>query len=488
MITINFPENPARRVYNVFDWGFFMPSSENVPFETSLDTGTLFSETRGIYGENDVVHNKVEGNVTYNPASLCIKSSADVQFPQREYAIGPSGQTMNFNNGMAQDGSYATSDAGIGLRACSATWIGSNGNVRVRTVVYYLSKPMELATNMYDWEITSVSEDGTVSYIRRFTGAHVTTVNWAFADFATLVNYVPSGAFTNWRAGSVYRIVMDCDLSSQPILAISQIRSMLSVFAVEALSHRSSLRDRQLHYGDLATQAVEKMDRIQTNMISFLADLRDPSSLVLKLRNLRNLKTYANALLTVKYGILPTVSDLKEIVNAFQATKPYLDKNGFETYSASHVVEDQFADYISGDLRQQIKIAIKNEDRGLLALSEGLNSIGLMPNFSNIWDLVPYSFALDWFVGVGDLLERVDTDMRLSTLDIRYCTMSRKLTMQMDLSKMPNSPFTGTIQWVQYHRWVSDQCPVPPLSLQATNTVSRHWLEAGALIIQRAKH
>jgi len=223
------------------------------------------------------------------------------------------------------------------------------------------------------------------------------------------------------------------------------------------------------------------------NMIAFLRDLRKPQELIPKLRKLKKLRTTAGNYLSYKYGILPTIDDLKSIVAAVLKLKPYLDKNGFKTYGAGFT-DSYTSSSITTKLEQHIKIAISDEDSAFDAIASKLDSMGFLPTLENVWDLIPYSFVLDWFVDVGDFLHRVDSRLRLVRLNIRYATMSRKETTSYKLIAGPNLPFAGPIDLVRYQRWVTDHCPVPPLSVSTPFSVSDHWLEAGALILSRSKH
>lgn len=243
---------------------------------------------------------------------------------------------------------------------------------------------------------------------------------------------------------------------------------------------------KEMHYGDLAMKASAKVNANQVNMIAFIADLRRPKEMLLKLRNLRKLKTLADNYLTINYGWLPTISDLQEIWEAMNRAKPYFDRHGFEIYTSGHrdVVLDGVRTF---KLEQYLKIAIDDVDEGVKGLIGAVDSIGFLPTLENVWDLIPYSFVIDWFIGVGDFLERVDSHLRLLRLGIQYVTMSRKKTGTYDLVPTPSLPFSGTIELVHYQRWTSDQCPVPPLSAPSNTEPFDHWLEASALLVQRKK-
>jgi hypothetical protein len=43
-----------------------------------------------------------------------------------------------------------------------------------------------------------------------------------------------------------------------------------------------------------------------------------------------------------------------------------------------------------------------------------LENYGLTPDFYVIWDMIPYSFIVDWFIPIGDLLSVVDAERRFS--------------------------------------------------------------------------
>jgi hypothetical protein len=222
-------------------------------------------------------------------------------------------------------------------------------------------------------------------------------------------------------------------------------------------------------------------------MIAFFRDLRRPQDMIPKLKNLHKLKSISGDYLSLQYGLLPTVSDIKEIFGAFTKVAPYVDRNGFSTYSAVHS-ESGSEGRILLERTQRIKIAIDNEDSIMQKLANQIESVGMALTLENMWDLIPYSFVIDWFVDVGALLERADTRQRLTRLNIRYATLSDSTVSSLSISKGDTYlPITGTLKVVNYHRWTLDQCPLPPLSLAVKPSPQSHWLEAGALISQRAK-
>jgi hypothetical protein len=265
----------------------------------------------------------------------------------------------------------------------------------------------------------------------------------------------------------------------------SAIKSDLNVHLVNRMFGTSPLIPKD--FGDIAMEAVDHVQTNHVNMLGLLRDLRHPTEMIPKLAQLRNLKGLANNYLAVKYGILPTIDDLKSIWEAFERTMPYIDRNGFSTYGARHL-DIASANGIAYALEQHVKLAIADEDSKFIALLNAMDKIGFFPTLETVWDLIPYTFVVDWFVTAGDLLHRIDTYMRLDRYDVRYATTSIKEVATMGITPSDITGVTGTVEVVRYQRWVSDQCPAPRLSLQSTFQDFDHWLESGALIVQRTKH
>lgn len=272
----------------------------------------------------------------------------------------------------------------------------------------------------------------------------------------------------------------------KPILSPSAARVAVELLIARMRGMREKSPLSEIDYGELAMRATEKINANNVNMLAFLHDLRHPTEMIPKLRNLASLKGWAGNFLSVKFGVMPTISDLQKIVDACKRVSPFLDKNGFSTYNSAEVQTAVYDGY-TFEMKQHLKLAIGNEDSVFDELCERLDNIGMLPTLENIWDLIPYSFLIDWFVDVGGLLERVDTRLRLMQYNVEYVTMSYKTQISKRISWTEEFPFFGSLAVGLYHRWVTDQAPQPALSLQSSFDGFDHWLEAAALFIQRRK-
>jgi hypothetical protein len=467
-------------------------SGEVMPFKSALES---IEESRGIFRENDVTHQSIVGDIMYHPILGGVRPTPTAQYPRSvEVAVyGYDGKTPRWikaNAGIASDkGStmiysstvvqqYAYERDPITNRwTVYEMWAFATNPGVITNVYKYVFKTWPNVNNTFSAQQIIV-DTGTGGIPTNFD----LTKQQSFATIKTFVNgRVKSTGTSTGQFGMIYRAYL-AGVVFKPKL----VRDQINMLVASLFPEKFPIEDK--HYGELAQDASELVNKIRINMIAFLRDLRHPTEMIPKLKNLKSLKSIANDFLSVKYGILPTISDVENIVGTFKRHGPYVDSNGFDTYSASFR-DELTQDGLSFTLEQHIKLAIGEEDSEFGALISRLDSMGTLPTFQNLWDLVPYSFVIDWLVDVGGFLERIDARLRLSRLNIAYATMSRKASIIGTLaSETVEHPFTGSIEWVHYHRWVSDQCPVPPLPLQSNIKDFDHWLESSALLIQRAKH
>lgn len=511
MISLAFPK-PGEDRYFYYAGHVFGPfdqdlafSGETIEFRPQMEE-MIFN--RGIYHENNVIHDKLEGNLMYHPLLGGMLPAPTAQYPERvllpvydlSYTPKKSVQ-LNANWGLAVHKRIA--------RAYSADQklfyiYVYQYDYDLKSWTYWeaygwKTAPTRIAT-LIRRDFYSCRRDPTYSYKcligRRYrswgtgvadddleTGVDWTKPQWfdRFVDnvLPLFEDRVPLSDNRGEAAGTIWQ-------ARVPDVAFSPSAAKAKIDVLVPQMFPSEFPMEPVDYGDLAMEASSKVNANRVNMIAFLRDFRHPSDMIPKLRNLRKLKGWASNFLAVDYGILPTIDDLKSIIRAFEGVKPYVDRNGFNTFSAGHL-DYLFQGSLRFDLEQHIKLAIGDEDDGFQKLIEQLDSFGCLPTCENLWDLIPYSFVLDWFVDVGGLLERVDANLRISRLNIFYATCSQKKTIQGQVPFDIQHPYTGTVKWEHYHRWVSDQCPLPPLSLDSNVQTSNHWLEVSALLAQRTK-
>lgn len=106
--------------------------------------------------------------------------------------------------------------------------------------------------------------------------------------------------------------------------------------------------------------------------------------------------------------------------------------------------------------------------------------LGLDINMSNTWDLLPFSFVLDWFVSVGDCLHSIDVSDLGSKISLISLLYSRKRSKVVYLN--PNDGFIGEYVSTYYAREIQTSWPAAVCALHFNNP-SSHLLDATSLII-----
>jgi hypothetical protein len=460
-----------------------------VSFQSSVDS---LSQGRKTYDENDVVHSKAEGEIKYSPIAQELVNSSTAWLPNRKTwsCIRKSDNyklSLSLNSGHVSSGS--TSFMQDTYYYYNRAFTLSGGKLEI-CLVRCGKPPFDgLKVQRRSHTFNNLGSNTQIEYKRQSESPlqpnAYSSLDWtkpqSYADIVDLAyKYAKTQAPlpSTWTKGMIY-------ISSKPLsFSIANTKAYVDSLAKKLLIEPRQVQE--VHFGDLAMDASAKANANHVNMIAFLRDLRRPQDMIPKLRNLQKLRTLSGNYLAVNYGVLPTISDIQTIIGAFKKAQPYIDRHGFKTYNAVQQVSTELGD-LTHSLEQRIKIAIDNEDSDFSALAQKVDSMGFALTLENVWDLIPYSFVIDWFIDIGGFLERADARMRLMRQNIQYATMSSKYTLRKNLVPTSTYPIVGTLTVVHYQRWTTDHCPVPPLSPSSKITVSNHWLEAGALITQRTK-
>lgn len=126
--------------------------------------------------------------------------------------------------------------------------------------------------------------------------------------------------------------------------------------------------------------------------------------------------------LELQYGWLPLISDVHEAANAYAALT---GKPRTERVSVSLTRKAQ-RDSSSSPSAYSCKGTVEERWRILYEMSESLStprSLGLTDPASVVWELIPYSFVIDWFLPIGSYLENLNT---IPQLQGRFLTIKTR--------------------------------------------------------------
>jgi hypothetical protein len=90
--------------------------------------------------------------------------------------------------------------------------------------------------------------------------------------------------------------------------------------------------------------------------------------------------------------------------------------------------------FLDGELSVKVrtKMELRNGPGNLLAIALLLDELGLLPTTARLWDLVKFSFVLDWFTRIGDRLEDVDQTTIRGAFDVDYYVHTYVYTFRCD--------------------------------------------------------
>ena len=457
--------------------------------------GTSLLESKGINGENNVVHMKTDGETHFHPAFMYGSATPTAEYPDR-WTIPWDGVSSNviMNYGYCYPGKSFLRN-GVAKYCCAAfrsEYLDFNTSFACYVAVPYSAPPycslQKLTRYVYRFKRVSTNVKYWIYEVetcsRTFSGPLYPQVGLSLHTYRDF-EYLHSLWILYGEQST--RTVKEESCPIRKLDSIAPPSPAMFLSLLESLIPDTTSKDFQLpkkDYGDLAMEAFETADRNPVNIWEFFRDLKNPAGMIPNLRNLKSLKGASSAYLSIKFGVLPTVDDLKGLIAAFQKVRPYLDRNGNTLLTAGYS-QEKMVDRLRVKLTQRIRIALAKEDDGFMRLVQELESWGVIPTFEDIWDLVNYSFVVDWFIDVGGFLERVDTHLKILRRNVRSATMSEKYVIDGFLPPpSPEVPITGSMSWVYYRRWVTSHCPTPQLLLQQKTTFN-HWLEGGALLSQR---
>lgn len=233
---------------------------------------------------------------------------------------------------------------------------------------------------------------------------------------------------------------------------------------------------------DRFDKALESVTGPNMSWLETLIPIKDlPSSLKSLAQVPRTLKDLASLFLGWKYGILTMPGDIKNVLSTIQHLFAYF-AGQYDHMLHAHtrsVVERQSW---TCECTESALAAIANQTGFALALA-GIDDIA-----TEIWNCIPYSFVVDWVLGIGDTISRVENEARWKTLHLQEISYSYKCSCEGSLlgDYFPdNWSFEG--RYTVYKRqYLTELPPVNYFQLpDIPDNIRRHWVEGTALLVQQ---
>lgn len=259
----------------------------------------------------------------------------------------------------------------------------------------------------------------TVSYQRFERPSNVKgTTNGVGMPTLFEVNHIPVAGF-NYDSHSTPNEAVDaiCELySSESSIAQTKAWANIDVSEMQMWASMGELPETIRMIVDLLKQAAR---------LTIAAKRGDLKALAREVKKTKSFDTYADAWLMWRYGIRPLVGEITSLLKILES-KPIVGKR--QTFRGKHVVEvpdvitNIHAAWSQGgagwDFRKKENTVRVFRAGVLVQIENSINSGLAMLGFDNpleaIWELIPFSFIIDWFFNVGDIINAIIGNPSLS--------------------------------------------------------------------------
>jgi len=137
-------------------------------------------------------------------------------------------------------------------------------------------------------------------------------------------------------------------------------------------------------------------------------------------------------------------------------------------------------------VRYNAKVCYRPDSSSFNTVMNRLAALGFLPKLIDLWDIVPYSFVLDWCIPIADLLQHIDDTNNVSTLPLSYLLLSKRVRYAVHREfAVNNHKFRVEFTYGLYERKILHSLP-SDLWLGCTfRDPRKRWITALALIVQR---
>lgn len=251
---------------------------------------------------------------------------------------------------------------------------------------------------------------------------------------------------------------------------------------------------------ELCMEAVMSCNKSPVNNLENIKDYISPKkafiSLAPKALLKQGKKSFGSAVqaaaqshLINKYQVQTTIHDLDQNMKQFKrlaksgiaAPKRFAGRSA-STASYSNTYGNYKAD---GTVTRRAKVLARpRSGQPAQNCYRALDQLGLCPSASNLWDCVPLSFVVDWFVNIGEILDFAESAVASASMyDILVSTCSSKHETNVHFENECYGA-SGSLRFVDYRRDIyPESFPRFSISTDFTGNPFDHIVEGGCLLI-----
>lgn len=181
------------------------------------------------------------------------------------------------------------------------------------------------------------------------------------------------------------------------------------------ISLTSKLKNQEFHVGNALAQYKQTLELLHDSLVGIGLFFKSPARAVKELvQILKSPYRIADNTLSVTFGAEPLIADLKGIYNILKAGLP--QQSGMVSIRSSHSTSYRGPVNI-GNLRLNVegvltvrRVLHYNVENPVFRI---LNQLGLLNVAEVAWELMPWSFVIDWFLKVGEAISSLTAEVGL---------------------------------------------------------------------------
>lgn len=295
-------------------------------------------------------------------------------------------------------------------------------------------------------------------------------------------NIPPGTSFSDWLVSVMNQVVGDCDAEFYPD------HPMIDV------------------WGELANMATSSVKATSSNVLSTanetfhickgVIDLLQAAAAVKTASPKKFLKAVGNLRLAWKWGIPLTVKDAHAIADGVTdkviEDKIYTNPNRIHVKHSTMFVgmipkDANRSEGKSGKRQCWLKILYKDNNTAKKQAGSKLAADLNLVTLENGWDVVPYSFVVDWLTDFGSVLNAADNVMyRTAYWDILGSVRGTKDWWNIDTRAFARYDpcISGHATCIHYVRRVYETIPLPTLGYLNPSIGVTQWLDGATLVSQ----
>lgn len=246
---------------------------------------------------------------------------------------------------------------------------------------------------------------------------------------------------------------------------------------------------------NLTKNCLRNFQYFSINSIAYLEDIwklkRSLKPLIDLRRKPLSPKTWANLWLAYRYGIRLFISDSLEIAKAWQRERKMDWRKLYHTVRSREEKGRTPIGSQAYDKSYHMKVYVYPDDlSNFEKIYYYLRRVDLWPSLENVWDLIPFSFVVDWFIPIDKYLKDIDRSVDSVLFRAKKVLFSVKSVLK-EGTLFAESGICVHLYSKSYHRWHENRIPfwnsLTDHALGQGLNDSIHVIDAVSLAIQRRR-